>query len=142
RAVAYAVARGARGDLDPASLIADTISFLGPCKVAENLEMASQFLEKGMDTPEALARLGTSGYVVETVASAFFCLLKTPGDFEETVSSAVGGGLDADTTGSVAGAICGAYAGLQTIPARWRDGVEASEEILDLAQRIYSLVSK
>lgn len=142
RAVAYTVALGARGDLDTSSLVADTLRFIGPCKVAENLQSAAAFLEKGMDTPEALARLGTGGYVVETVASAFFCFLKTPNDFEETVSSAVEGGLDADTTGAVAGAISGAYAGLEAIPARWRDGVEASEEILSLASGIYNLVEK
>jgi len=140
RAVAYAVARGARGDLDPASLIPDTLEFIGPCRVAENLERASAFLESGMDTPEALARLGTSGYVVETVASAFFCFLKTPADFEETVSRAVEGGLDTDTTGAVAGCISGACNGLEAIPQRWREGVEAASEILDLAEKIYELV--
>lgn len=139
-AVAYAVARAARGDLEPGSLIPDTAGFIGPCAVAERLDLAARFLAKGMEVEEALARLGTSGYVVETVASAFFCFLRTPDDFEETVSRAVGGGLDADTTGAVAGAISGAYNGLDAIPARWREGVEAAGEILDLAARIFALV--
>jgi ADP-ribosyl-[dinitrogen reductase] hydrolase len=139
QAVAYAVARAARGDLDPASLIPDTAGFIGPCAVAERLGMAARFIETGMEIEEALARLGTSGYVVETVASVFFCFLRTPGDFEETVSRAVGGGLDADTTGAVAGAISGAYNGLEAIPARWREGVEGAGEILDLAASIFAL---
>jgi ADP-ribosyl-[dinitrogen reductase] hydrolase len=138
-AVAYAVARGSRGDLDPVSLIKDASEFIGPCKVTERLQLAGGFLEKDMDIEEALARLGTSGYVVETVASAFFSFLRTPDDFEETVSRAVGGGLDADTTGAVAGAISGAYNGLGSIPERWREGVEAAGEILSLAKGIYEL---
>jgi ADP-ribosyl-[dinitrogen reductase] hydrolase len=142
QAVAYAVARGARGDLDPASLILDTVKFIGPCKAAENLQSAAAFLESGMDIVEALARLGTSGYVVETVASAFFSFLHTPDDFEETVSRAVEGGLDTDTTGAVAGSISGAYNGLDAIPERWREGVEATEEIVGLAEGIYRLVEQ
>ncbi|MEW6555650.1 MAG: ADP-ribosylglycohydrolase family protein [Actinomycetota bacterium] len=138
-AVAYAVARGARGDLTPGELVPDTVAFVGPGAVADRLSMAARFLDAGMEIDEALARLGTGGYVVETVASAFFSFLRTPEDFEETVSRAVGGGLDADTTGAIAGAISGAYNGLDAIPARWRDGVEAGDEILDLAARIFRL---
>jgi ADP-ribosylglycohydrolase len=142
RAVAYAVAGGVRGDLDPASLIAQTIAFIGPCRVAERLEQAARFLESGMYVAEALARLGTGGYVVETVASAFFCFLRTPDDFEETAMRAVEGGMDADTTGAVAGAISGAYNGLAAIPERWRHGVEGAEEILTLAEGICALASR
>ncbi len=110
--------------------------------MTEGLELAARFLSAGMDVSEALARLGTGGYVVETVASAFFCFLDTPNDFEQTVSRAVEGGLDSDTTAAVAGAISGAYNGLQAIPERWREGVEAAGEILDLAKIIYNLVAK
>lgn len=139
-AVAFAVAKGARGDLHPASLIPQTIEFIGPCLVGDRLLQASRFLDSKMDPAEAMARLGTSGYVVETVASAFFCFLNTPADFEETVSQAVAGGLDADTTGAIAGAISGAYNGLQAIPERWREQVENCREIIELADGIYELV--
>jgi len=141
QAVAYAVARAARGDLEPQSLIADATGFIAPCKTAENLRLAARFIEAEMEVEEALVRLGTGGYVVETVASAFFCFLRTPHDFEETVMCAVGGGLDADTTGAVAGAISGAYNGLDAIPVRWRENVEAAEEITGLAARIFNLLS-
>lgn len=141
QAVAFAVSLAARGNLVPDSLIRDTVSFIGPCAVSERLQLAARFLDKGMGVEEALARLGTSGYVVETVASAFFCLMRTPEDFEETVSRAVGGGLDADTTGAIAGAISGALNGLDAIPPRWREGVEASTEILELADGIFGIVS-
>lgn len=141
QAVAYAVARGARGDLVPSSLIPETLEFIGPCLVADRLTQASRFLDSNMDPGEALARLGTSGYVVETVASAFFCFLNTPDDFEETVMRAVEGGLDSDTTAAVAGAVSGAYNGLEAIPARWREHVEAADDILELAYRIYEIAA-
>jgi ADP-ribosyl-[dinitrogen reductase] hydrolase len=141
QAVAYAIARSARGNLVPSSLISDTIDFIGPCEVAERLRMAAGFLHGDMQKGEALARLGTSGYVVETVASAFYSFLSTPSDFEETVSTAVEGGLDADTTGAIAGAISGSFNGLGSIPLRWREGVEAADEILALAAEIFALVA-
>lgn len=140
-AVAYAVARAARGDLEPASFLDDVAGFIGPCAVAERLRLAGRLLEKGTETPEALARLGTGGYVPETAGSAFFCFLRTPDDFEETVMRAAEGGGDADTTAAVAGAVSGAFNGLLSIPRRWRDGVEAAEEILELAARIHAHAS-
>ncbi|RJP32438.1 MAG: hypothetical protein C4536_06095 [Actinobacteria bacterium] len=140
QAVAYVVARAARGDLDLDRAVSDTAAFIGPGETAERLQLAHRFLETDMAVEEALARLGTSGYVVETVASAMFCFLNSPDDFEQTVSRAVGGGLDADTTGAVAGAMSGAYNGLDSIPARWRQQVEAAGEILDLASRIFTLM--
>ncbi|MBN2025456.1 MAG: ADP-ribosylglycohydrolase family protein [Actinobacteria bacterium] len=141
QAVAYMVARAVRGDLDLDLIVSDTVTYIGPCKTAERLQLASRFLAKEMALEEALARLGTSGYVVETVASAMFCFLYSPHDFEQTVSHAVEGGLDADTTGAVAGAISGAYNGLDSIPERWRENVEAADEILDLAGRIFTLAA-
>jgi ADP-ribosyl-[dinitrogen reductase] hydrolase len=140
QAVAFTVARAASGDLDPSSLISDTTDFIGPCEVAERLRMAAGFLQADMETGEALARLGTSGYVVETVASAFYSFLRTPLDFEETVCAAVEGGLDADTTGAIAGAISGSFNGVGSIPSRWREGVEAADEILALAEGIFALL--
>ncbi len=139
RAVCYAIALAVRGALNTTSLIDEIIEYIGPCKVAENLQIAKSLLRQDISTTEALLRLGTSGYVVETVASALFCFLRTPEDFEETLISAVGGGYDTDTTAAVAGSISGAYNGLSIIPQRWARNVEAADEIIELADSIYAL---
>ena len=141
-AVAFTVAKAARGDLDPTLLVEETVDYVGECEVTRRLRMAKAFLEGGMEVEEALARLGTGGYVVETVASAFFCFLRSPFDFEETVTRAVEGGVDADTTGAIAGAISGAFNGLEAIPERWRRGVEGAAEILGLAEGIFHLKAR
>jgi ADP-ribosylglycohydrolase len=141
-AVAYAVAKAVRGEIEPSGLIEETVEFISRGRVADRLSQASRFLEMDMEPAEAMARLGTGGYVVETVASAFFCFARSPDDFAETVSSAVGGGLDADTTGAVAGAISGAYNGLDGIPERWRQQLESYDEIVELAREIWGLASQ
>jgi poly(ADP-ribose) glycohydrolase ARH3 len=141
RAVNFFIARGVcQPDTKEArrGLIDECIKFIGPCKVADRLKRAGKLLKEGLPAGTAIGALGAGGYVVETVASAVFCFLKTPDDFEATVTAAVMGGDDADTTGAVAGAISGAWNGAWGIPRRWIERVEDSAEIRSIAGRLFS----
>lgn len=140
-AVAYLVARVATETLDLKIAIADTVDFIGECQVAENLCRAEELLAQGVEAESALRTLGTTGWVVHTVAAAAFCFLKTPDDFERSVINAVMGGNDADTTAAITGAISGAYNGEAAIPARWREGVERGAEIRSMASGLWRLVT-
>ncbi len=139
-AVAYAVAQLVTGEVALDSLLDDIVAFVGECEVTRNVARARELLAAGTPTDRALEALGTSGYVVHTVASALYCFLRTPNDFEETVIAAVMGGGDTDTTGAVAGAISGAFNGLEGIPRRWLEGVEERERIERLAGEIHEFV--
>lgn len=139
RAVCYAIAQAARGVPDPRALLAEAAGYAGSSGVSERLRMAGRLLGRDMGEQEALVRLGTGGSVAETVAGAFYCVMKHPGDFEEAVVAAVSAGQDSDATGGVAGALSGAINGVEAIPERWASGVEAAEEILALADRILEL---
>jgi len=125
-----------------AGLIDQCIDFIGDCEVAKNLARAKELLGEGLHCGTALQTLGTSGYVVETVASAVYCFLKTPDDFRKTVISAVMGGGDTDTTGAVAGAISGAWNGTWGIPRDWVERVEASDELREIAGKIFHFSEK
>ncbi|MFN3467766.1 MAG: ADP-ribosylglycohydrolase family protein [Candidatus Brocadiales bacterium] len=138
-AVAYLVAKSVREELNPDTTIQDVSDFIGPCKVRENLLRAGELLDLGATPGKALETLGTSGYVVETVASAVFCLLYSPNDFYNTVVNAVSGGADTDTTATVAGAISGSYNGIKGIPEEWLKGVEDSTGLQALADKLYSV---
>jgi ADP-ribosyl-[dinitrogen reductase] hydrolase len=137
--VAYVIARLVTGDLDEETLLADSADFVGKSEVAHNLIKAQGLLTSTTPTDEALAMLGTSGYVVETVASALYCFLRTPADFVTTVSTAIMGGGDTDTTAAVAGAISGAYNGLGNLPAHLVEQVEDSERLQQLSRAIFHL---
>jgi ADP-ribosyl-[dinitrogen reductase] hydrolase len=63
--------------------------------------------------------LKNSGWVRHTLESAVWGLLTTD-SFEEAVVQVVNLGNDADTAGTVVGALAGAAYGLEAIPARWR----------------------
>jgi ADP-ribosylglycohydrolase len=140
RAVNFFVSRGVcQTDFAEArlGLIDECIEFIGPCGVADRLFRAKELLIEKMPASTAIQTLGSGGYVVETIASAVFCFLKTPDNFEATVVSAVMGGGDTDTTGAVAGAISGAWNGTWGIPRRWVDRVEASDEIRSIAGALF-----
>lgn len=59
---------------------------------------------------------GISPYVVPSVLWSLYSFLKTPGDYWETICTAIWPGGDVDTTAAMAGAISGAYNGLEAIP--------------------------
>ena len=74
------------------------------------------------DDFEALTarEIRSSGYVVDTLEAAIWCLLTT-GNYAECVLKAVNLGEDTDTVAAVAGGLAGALYGYETIPKKWRD---------------------
>ena len=72
---------------------------------------------------------------------AIFAFLKCSGDsFQELIPYSISLGGDTDTIASMAGAIGGAYWGMEKIPKEWIDCCEASSEAQSLADRIYDIV--
>ncbi|MBB5790639.1 ADP-ribosylglycohydrolase family protein [Jiangella mangrovi] len=59
----------------------------------------------------------------EAVALAFGAFLAASGGFAAAVTGAVSMGRDADTTAAIAGALAGAYGGLDAVPAEWRSQI-------------------
>ena len=61
----------------------------------------------------------SSGYVVDTLEAAIWCLLTT-NDYKSCVLKAVNLGGDTDTVAAVAGGLAGALYGYDNIPSKWR----------------------
>ena len=79
----------------------------------------------------------SSGYVVDTLRTVFDAFFSTD-NFEDCVVRTVNRGGDADTTGSIAGAIAGARYGLDAIPRRWLQALDPDlrEELSALAEAL------
>ncbi len=92
-----------------------------------------QAVAAALETPRD--RLGSGGFVLDTVCAAFWCLLHHS-TLEETVVAAVSLGDDADTTGAVAGALAGAHYGVGAIPHRWLDLLQPRQELEMLVDRL------
>jgi ADP-ribosyl-[dinitrogen reductase] hydrolase len=72
--------------------------------------------------------LPTSGFCVDTLCAGLWALLKHS-HFEDALVAVVNRGDDADSSGAVAGALCGAYYGADAIPRRWLCLLEYRDEI-------------
>jgi ADP-ribosyl-[dinitrogen reductase] hydrolase len=140
RAISFAIALLAAVGCDVNKLLDRTVQFVHGTTVAERLLRVKELLSMDIPTEAALAELGTKSNAIQTTASAFFCFLKAPNNFEEAVISAVMGGYDTDTTAAVTGSLSGAHVGMAGIPRRWVERVENSEYIQRLGRQLYRLV--
>lgn len=85
----------------------------------------------------ALRALGEGWTGHEAVALALYCVLKNPRDYEKTVLMGANTNGDSDSIACIAGAISGAYNGINKIPAKWVDEVEDSELLRKTAVELY-----
>jgi len=82
-------------------------------------------------TPEADVK--SSGYVVDTLKAAVWCLLTTT-SFRECVLKAVNLGDDTDTVGAVTGGLAGLWYGFENIPNEWLRALPRREWIEEICE--------
>lgn len=78
----------------------------------------------------------SSGYVVDTLEAAVWCLLTTD-SYKDCVLKAVNLGDDTDTVAAVAGGLAGAMYGYEAIPVEWRNTLIKREYIEAMCERAY-----
>jgi ADP-ribosylglycohydrolase len=113
-----------------------------PPELARRLRLAYQLISADAQPDEAIARLGTSGNVLESLPAAVYFAGRAPQDFETAVTEGVNAGRDTDTVASMAGALCGAANGVQAIPKRLINGLDNRAYLEDLATRLYTAATK
>ena len=73
--------------------------------------------DPSVDTARAAAELGISGYVVESVAFATFCLLRADDGIVPAITRCISAGGDTDTNAAILGAWLGARLGASALPS-------------------------
>ena len=142
---AYAVALAANAD--PSSEL-DSHAFLRKLKDFTHNEVYKRKLERVwslLDETNKVRVAGELGNSVEahnSVPTAVYCFLRNWGSFEESVLYAVSLGGDTDTIGAMAGAISGAYHGVEAIPEQWKNRLERGDHIEELAEKLWSIKSR
>jgi ADP-ribosyl-[dinitrogen reductase] hydrolase len=81
-------------------------------------------------------QIRSSGYVVDTLEAALWCVDRTE-SFADAVLLAANLGDDADTVGAVTGQIAGALYGESGIPDAWLEKLTQSERLRQLAADLY-----
>lgn len=76
----------------------------------------------------------SSGYVVDTLEAAVWCILTT-NSYRDCVLKAVNLGEDTDTVAAIAGGLAGALYGYNAVPAEWLNALKQREFIEDLCDR-------
>ncbi len=80
----------------------------------------------------------SSGYVIDTLEAALWCLLQAE-TFAESVLLAVNLGSDTDTAAAVTGGLAGCLYGIEGIPAEWREGLVRYGDVLALAEKFAAI---
>lgn len=101
------------------------------------VEKAMDFARADMDDLTAIETLGGGWVGEEALAIAVYCACKYPDDFDKALIASVNHSGDSDSTGAVTGNILGASLGLAGIPAKYRENLELSDVILEIADDLY-----
>lgn len=90
----------------------------------------------------ALSRsaIRSSGYVVDTLEAALWCLLTT-GSYRACTLAAVNLGEDTDTVAAVAGGLAGLLYGVDSIPAEWLEVLVRRELLEELCSQFAAAVN-
>jgi len=87
---------------------------------------------------------GISPFVTGSVLWSLYSFLRTPEDYWESICTAIAVGGDVDTTAAMAGAISGAYLGLEAIPSHLAHRLTDRKtwgfaELVELSHKCYQL---
>lgn len=97
------------------------------------MERAVKLAEAGADDESAILELGEGWVAEETLAIAVYCAVKYSHDFEKAMIAAVNHDGDSDSTGAVTGNILGAFLGYEALPDFFKEKLELSDIILEIA---------
>jgi ADP-ribosyl-[dinitrogen reductase] hydrolase len=83
----------------------------------------------------------SSGYVVDTLEAALWCLLNTK-NYRECVLKAVNLGEDTDTVSAVVGGLAGIHYGLSGIPDAWLNGLQNKRMLDDCCGKLAAFTER
>ncbi|KAL3863996.1 hypothetical protein ACJMK2_005712 [Sinanodonta woodiana] len=117
---------------------------------SEKLEKIRTYIKQELqpDTKEIIEVLGTDISALNSVPAAVYAFLRATKEikgiqdrnpFEKTIIYAISLGGDTDTIATMAGAIAGAYYGIEEVPKSWQEACEGVADALQYATRLYDL---
>ncbi|KAL8929397.1 MAG: hypothetical protein Q9172_000448 [Xanthocarpia lactea] len=86
-------------------------------------------------------QISSSGYVVHSLEASLWAFFTTI-SFEEGALKVVNLGDDADTVGAIYGGIAGAFYGVEAIPQKWLNGLEAKSMLDDVVEGVVTLTER
>ena len=97
------------------------------------IDLAIELSENNGSDLDNIHRLGEGWVGEETLGIALYCSLRYQNEFSKGIIVAVNHNGDSDSTGAVTGSILGALLGYDAIADQWKQGLELSDVILEMA---------
>ncbi|MGN0538188.1 MAG: TIGR02452 family protein [Acutalibacteraceae bacterium] len=97
------------------------------------IDLAIELSENDDTDLNNIHRLGEGWVAEETLAIAIYCSLRHQNDFSAGIIAAVNHNGDSDSTGAITGNILGALLGYNAIEEKWKENLELSNIILEMA---------
>ena len=139
-AVALALNTPSDEDIDMEAFLSRLQNFIQDQLYREKVAQIRELLGE-QDKAKVVAVLGNGIEAPRSVPTAIYCFLRQPQSYKDTVTYAVSLGGDTDTIAAMAGAISGAYLGIEAIPSEWRAKLENREYIEALAENLATSVN-
>jgi poly(ADP-ribose) glycohydrolase ARH3 len=140
-AVALALNTPSDEDIDREAFLLTVGNFIQKQVYKEKVARIGELLGE-QNRAKVVSVLGNGIEAPRSVPTAIYCFLRQPQSYQDTVTYAVGLGGDTDTIAAMAGAISGAYLGIEAIPLDWRARLENREYIEALAVNLANLADK
>ena len=140
-AVALAVAGDPAFPFEPLPFVSRLLDFTTEDTYHKKLAKFGMLLERPDDRKRVVRELGHGIEAFNSVPAAIFAFLSHPKDFTSAVIYAVSLGGDTDTIASMAGAISGAYLGIDSLPGDWLNRLENRDYLFSLAESVWQAVS-
>ena len=104
-------------------------------------ERVAEAYRRGLSVREACDAWYSGAYLLETVPTVLYILMRHAADPEEAIVRAVNDTRDNDTVAAIVGSAVGALHGRQGLPLRWLDGLSGRTREADSA-RVFALLAE
>jgi ADP-ribosyl-[dinitrogen reductase] hydrolase len=104
-------------------------------------ERVAEAYERGLSVREACDAWYSGAYLLETVPTVLYILMRHAADPEEAIVRAVNDTRDNDTVAAIVGSAVGALHGRQGLPLRWLDGLSGRTRQAD-SGHVFALLAE
>ncbi|MFC1981708.1 ADP-ribosylglycohydrolase family protein, partial [Chloroflexota bacterium] len=141
-AVALAVEESPTSSFDAQLFISNLLGYATEDAYRSKIGNMKSLLACSDDKQKIVELLGHGVEAFNSVTAAIFSYLSNHGSFISTVTYAISLGGDTDTIASMAGAVSGAYLGIDAIPGDWIEQLENRDYMSNLARKLWQVSIK
>jgi poly(ADP-ribose) glycohydrolase ARH3 len=139
KAVAQAVKLDPEIELSPDEFLNGLLDFTRTPEMKTKLLLVQRLIAENISPMRAAQQIGRSVSAHESVPFSIYSFLLYPRSYENCLYCSILNGGDRDTLGAMAGAISGAYLGVEALPQTWLKKLENRTVIQELALKLMKL---